>query len=88
MSQALAASFQGQLSFAQGQFLGSELKPGMAYLSSIAQCGLDARTCSNLAFVCFICNLCFEVISAEVSFPTRRAEAHTGPYGWCMGAQR
>ncbi len=39
ISQALAASFQGQLSFAQGQFLGSELKPGMAYLSSIANTG-------------------------------------------------
>ena len=38
-SQALAASFQGQLSFAQGQFLGSELKPGMAYLSGIANSG-------------------------------------------------
>ena len=49
ISQALAASFQGQLSFGQGQFLGSELKPGMPFLSKIANGGRKAEFSSTLA---------------------------------------
>ena len=49
ISQALAASLQGQLIFAQGQFLGSELKPGMAFLSSIAVAGRKTEVSSTLA---------------------------------------
>ena len=49
ISQALAASFQGQLSFAQGQFLGTELKPGMAFLSDIANGGWKPEFSSTLA---------------------------------------
>ena len=48
LSQAMAASFQGQLSFAQGQFLGSELKPGMAFLSSVANAGWTSDHASTL----------------------------------------
>ena len=42
ISNSLASSLHGQLNFPQGQFLGAEMKPAMAFLSQVASARWDS----------------------------------------------
>ena len=55
ISASLASSLHGQLNFAQGQFLGAEMKPAMSFLSQVANAGWDT-SCKQVlgAFAAYV----------------------------------
>ena len=84
ISNSLASSLHGQLNFAQGQFLGAEMKPAMAFLSQVASARWDSSRRQVLEHLQHMLRVYFGLANLDV-WPSEMSKLQCWYWGGAWG---